>query len=81
MSTSRKTPVESASRDQSTAPMMHIEANILSTDIAIDENGNLVIKNAELARMVEGFLATEQASSMQKQAAHLLCCQLSCPAC
>lgn len=60
---------------------MHIEANILSTDIAIDENGNLVIKNAELARMVEGFLATEQASSMQKQAAHLLCCQLSCPAC
>lgn len=81
MSQSKKRVTESVSREESTAPMMQIEANVLASDVSVDEDGNLVIKNAELARMVAGFLCTEQASAMQRQAAHLLCCKLSCPSC
>ncbi len=81
MSDSKKQVLESRSRAESTEPMMHIEANVQSSDISVDEAGNLVICNKELAEMVQNFLCTEQAASMQKQAAHLLCCKLSCPSC
>jgi len=61
--------------------MMNIVANIEVSDIHLDKNGNLVIKNKELAKMVETYLVSDEAKSTQKQAAHLLCCKLSCPAC
>lgn len=66
---------------QSTAPMMHIEANVASSDISVDKHGNLVIKNKELAEMVADYLSSPQGAAMQRQAAHLLCCKLSCPMC
>lgn len=65
----------------STEPMMSIEGNIPTADIYVDGHGNVVIKNKNLAHLVEQFLQSDVALKMQRAEAHLLCCKLQCPQC
>jgi hypothetical protein len=58
---------------------VHLEATIPTSQMHVDENGNLVIRNRELSEKVKGFLSSPEGKKIEAAEYHLLCCVLRPP--
>ena len=58
---------------------VRMDATIPFSQFDVDGDGNLVIKNRELAEKVQTFLGSDAGKMMAKKEYFLLCCKLKKP--
>jgi hypothetical protein len=58
---------------------IELKATIPTSHFSVDGDGNLVIKNRELADKVQAFLSSEEGKNIAVAEYFLLCCTLKKP--
>jgi len=56
-----------------------MNVTVPTSQLEVDENGNLVIKNKKLSATVRKFLASDEGRKIAKAEYFLLCCKLRPP--
>jgi hypothetical protein len=58
---------------------VQMDVTVATHDLHVDSDGNLVIKNKELAHKVQEFLASDEGLKLEAKEYYLLCCKLRPP--
>jgi hypothetical protein len=58
---------------------VQMDVTVPTSEVHVDEYGNLVIKNKELAEKMQKFLASDEGRKIARAEYFLLCCKLKPP--
>jgi hypothetical protein len=56
-----------------------MDVTVATSDVDVDAEGNVVIRNRELADQMQSFLSSDGGTKMAKREYFLLCCKLRPP--